>query len=35
MLLIICEINLILTWSANWVIVSTNKENQGTTFTIT
>ena len=35
MTLISCEINLILTWSENRVIVSTNDANQGTTFTIT
>ena len=35
MTLINCEINLILTWSENRVIVSTNDANQGTTFTIT
>ena len=35
MALINCEINLILTWSANWVIVYTNVANQGATFTIT
>ena len=33
--LINCEINLILTWSANFVIVSTAKSNQGATFSIT
>ena len=33
--LINCEINLILTWSANCVIVSTNNANQNTTFAIT
>ena len=33
--LINCEINLILTWSANCVIVSTNNANQNTKFTIT
>ena len=33
--LISCEVNLILTWSVNCVIVSTNATNQGTTFTIT
>ena len=33
--LINCEVNLILTWSANCVIVSTNVANQGVTFTIT
>ena len=30
-----CEINLILTWSANCVIVSTNVANQNATFEIT
>ena len=30
-----CEVNLILTWSANCVIVSTNNANQGATFEIT
>ena len=30
-----CEIDLILTWSANCVIVSTNVANQNATFTIT
>ena len=33
--LINCEINLILTWSANCVIVSTNVANQNETFAIT
>ena len=33
--LINCEINLILTWSANCVIVSTNNANQNATFAIT
>ena len=32
---IICEINLILTWSADHVIVSTVVANQGVTFAIT
>ena len=32
--LINCEINLILIWSANCVIVSTNNANQNATFTI-
>ena len=32
--LINCEINLILTWSTNCVIVSTNIANQNTTFEI-
>ena len=32
--LINCEINLILTWSANCVIVYTNVANQGVTFAI-
>ena len=35
MFLINCEINLILTWSTNRVIVSTNVANQNTTFKIT
>ena len=35
MLLANCEVNLILTWSANCVIVYTNVANQGTTFEIT
>ena len=33
--LINCEVNLTLTWSAKYVIVSTNVANQGATFTIT
>ena len=33
--LINCEVNLILTWSANCVIVSTNVANQNATFSIT
>ena len=33
--LINCEVNLILTWSVNCVIVSTNVANQGAIFTIT
>ena len=33
--LINCKINLILTWSANCVIVSTNNANQNATFAIT
>ena len=33
--LIYCETNLILTWSANCVIVSTNNANQNATFAIT
>ena len=33
--LINCEVNLILNWSANFVIVSTNVVNQGSTLTIT
>ena len=33
--LINCEINLILTWPANCVIVSTAVANQGATFAIT
>ena len=32
--LINCEINFILTWSSNCVIVSTNNENQNATFAI-
>ena len=32
--LINCEINLILTWSVNCIIVSTNVANQGATFSI-
>ena len=35
MLLINCEIELILTWSRNSVIISTNVANQNRTFTIT
>ena len=35
MSLINCEVNVILTWSANCVIVSTNVANLGVTFTIT
>ena len=35
MSLINCEIDLILTWSANCVIVYTNDVNQGATFAIT
>ena len=35
MLLTNCEINLILTWSANFVIVSTDFANQNATFEIT
>ena len=35
MFLINCELNLILTWSANCVIVSTAVENQVKTFAIT
>ena len=34
MLLINCEVNLILTWYENCVIVYTNVSNQNTTFTI-
>ena len=30
-----CEINLILTWSANWIISSGTAANQATTLTIT
>ena len=33
--LINCEVNLILSWFANYVIVSTNVANQGASFTIT
>ena len=33
--LINCEINLILTWSANCIVVYTNVSNQGATFAIT
>ena len=33
--LINCEINLILNWSVNCVIVYTDVENQGATFAIT
>ena len=33
--LINCEVNLILNWTANCVIVSTNVANQGAPFTIT
>ena len=35
MSLINCEVNLILDWSANCVIVYTNETNQGITFSIT
>ena len=35
MSLINCEINLVLTWSVNCVIVSTTLENQSVTFAIT
>ena len=35
MSLINCEINFILTWSANCVVVSTNNANQNATFEIT
>ena len=35
MLLINCEINLILTWSANFIIIYTNVANQNPTFEIT
>ena len=34
MSLIKCEINFILIWSANYVIVSNNVVNQGATFSI-
>ena len=33
--LINCEVNLILTWSANYVIIYTNVVNQNPTFVIT
>ena len=33
--LIICEVNLILTWSSNCIIIYTNVANQGATFAIT
>ena len=33
--LINCEVELILTWSRNCIIISTNVENQNPTFTIT
>ena len=33
--LINCEVNLILTWSANFVIVYTNVANQDATFAVT
>ena len=33
--LINCEINLVLTWSANCLIVYTDVANQGATFAIT
>ena len=35
MSLIDCEVNLILSWSTNCVIVYTDVANQGATFTIT
>ena len=35
MTLINCEVNLILTWSENCVIFSTNVSNQNVTFAIT
>ena len=35
MYLINCEVNLILTWSENSVIVSTDVENQNATFSVT
>ena len=35
MSLINCEVELILTWSADCVIISTNVANQNPTFTIT
>ena len=34
MYLINCEVNLMLTWSANWVIVSTDVANQIATFAV-
>ena len=33
--LINCEVNLILTWSSNCVLIATNNQNQATTFEIT
>ena len=35
MSLINCEVELILTWSGNCVIISTNVSDQNSTFTIT
>ena len=35
MLLINYEINIILTWSANWIIIYTDDANQNATFAIT
>ena len=35
MLLINCEVNLILTWSANCVMIRTNVASQSATFAIT
>ena len=35
MLLINCEVELILDWSVNWVIIYTNVDNQVPTFTTT
>ena len=35
LILINCEVNLILTWSTNYVIVSTNVANQNAAFAIT
>ena len=35
MSLINCEVEIILNWSANWVIIYTDDANQVTTFTIT
>ena len=32
--LIICEVNLILTWSSTCVLISTNVQNQSATFAI-
>ena len=33
--LINCELNLILTWSSNCVLIATNNQNQAATFEIT
>ena len=35
MSLINCQVELILTWSENWVIIYTNVADQNPTFTIT